>query len=62
MGVEKEGDALSFVPYEVTLGTEDDEWVAVNFLTEIDSQSKFAFNNAYYLMAEMKKGEAEHSP
>ncbi len=59
--IEKEGDAFSFVPHEVTLGTEDDGWVAVNFLTETDSQSKFAFNNAYYLMAEMKKGEAEHS-
>ena len=61
MGVEKKGDACSFVSYEVTLGTEDNEWVAVNFLMEIDSQSKFAFINGYFLMTEMKKGEAEHS-
>ncbi len=59
--VEKEGDAFSYVPHEVTLGTVDGGWAAVNFLAEIDAQSKFAFNNAYYLMAEMKKGEAEHS-
>ncbi|MDO6819978.1 efflux RND transporter periplasmic adaptor subunit [Zobellia sp. 1_MG-2023] len=59
--VEKEADTFRFVPHEVTLGTEDDGWVAVNFLAPMANSSKFAFNNAYYLMAELKKGEAEHS-
>ncbi|CAM3298485.1 efflux RND transporter periplasmic adaptor subunit [Zobellia roscoffensis] len=59
--VEEEGDAFSFVPYEVTIGSVDDGWVAIDFFKEINDSARFAFNNAYYLMAEMKKGEAEHS-
>ncbi|WP_035916753.1 efflux RND transporter periplasmic adaptor subunit [Flavimarina sp. Hel_I_48] len=54
---EKEGDAWSFKPVEVIPGTEENEWVAVNFLNELPTGTRFAFNNAYYLMAEMKKGE-----
>ncbi|WP_276165674.1 efflux RND transporter periplasmic adaptor subunit [Zobellia alginiliquefaciens] len=59
--VEKEGDAFRFVPHEVTIGSVDDGWVTIDFFKEIEFTATFAFNNAYYLMAEMKKGEAEHS-
>ncbi|MCK0156740.1 efflux RND transporter periplasmic adaptor subunit [Cellulophaga sp. F20128] len=59
--VAKENDAWSFKPMEVRKGNTVDHWVAVNFLNPIDTTAKFAYNNAYYLMAEMKKGEAEHS-
>ena len=59
--VEKENDAWSFKPLEVIPGQKDGKWIAVSFLTEIDPTTKFAYNNAYYLIAEMKKGDAEHS-
>lgn len=57
----KEGEDWKFMPVEVTKGTHDGEWIAIDFLTEQEPNTQYAFNNAYYLMAEMKKGEAEHS-
>ncbi|MDX1773495.1 efflux RND transporter periplasmic adaptor subunit [Oceanihabitans sediminis] len=59
--VEKENDDWSFKPIEVVLGTKDGDWMAVTFSEEIPVNTKFAYNNAYYLIAEMKKGEAEHT-
>ena len=58
---EREGDNWSFKPYEVTKSTQDGEWIAIDFLTVQESNVEYAYNNAYYLMAEMKKGEAEHA-
>lgn len=58
---EKEGDDWRFVPIEVTLGENDGEWIAVRFLQSVQPSTLFAQNNAYYLMAEMKKEEAEHT-
>jgi len=59
--VEKENDDWSFKPIAVVLGTKDGDWVSVQFTENIESNTKFAYNNAYYLNAEMKKGEAEHA-
>lgn len=59
--VEKENDDWSFKPIEVVLGTKDGIWIGITFLEEIPSNTTFAYNNAYYLIAEMKKGEAEHA-
>lgn len=58
---EKEGDDWSFRPIEVTKGTHDGDWIAIDFLSEQEPNTQYAVNNAYYLMAELKKGEAEHS-
>ncbi len=58
--VEKENDDWSFKPIEVILGAKDGNWLAVTFSEDIEPNTKFAYNNAYYLIAEMKKGEAEH--
>ena len=58
--VEKENDDWSFKPVEVLIGAKDGNWIAVQFTEELDKTTKFAYNNAYYLIAEMKKGEAEH--
>ncbi|AUC84326.1 efflux transporter periplasmic adaptor subunit [Polaribacter sp. ALD11] len=58
--VEKENEDWSFKPIEVILGQKDGEWIAVKFLKEISESTKFAYNNAYYLIAEMKKGDTAH--
>jgi cobalt-zinc-cadmium efflux system membrane fusion protein len=57
--VEKENEDWSFKPIEV-IGAKDGNWIEVHFFEDIKPNTKFAFNNAYYLIAEMKKGEAEH--
>lgn len=58
--VVKENNDWSFKPIEVILGAKDGDWIAVQFSEEIEPNTKFAYNNAYYLIAEMKKGETEH--
>ncbi len=57
---ERENKDWSFKPIEVVLGAKDGHWIAVQFPEELEENTKFAYNNAYYLIAEMKKGEAEH--
>ena len=57
---ERENEDWSFKPIEVLLGTKDGNWVSVQFPEELEKNTRFAYNNAYYLIAEMKKGEAEH--
>lgn len=54
---EREGEAWSFKPVEVSTGAKDNEWTEIRFLNEQPKDAKYAFNNAYYLMAEMNKGE-----
>lgn len=56
---ERENENWKFTPIEVIPGNSNNEWLAVKFLQEIPAGSLFAMNNAYYLLAEMKKGEAE---
>ncbi len=50
-----------FYPLEVATGSRDNGWVEIKPLNSITKTTKAAFGSAYYLMAEMKKGEAEHS-
>ncbi|MEY8021414.1 efflux RND transporter periplasmic adaptor subunit [Muriicola sp. E247] len=57
---EKEDGAWHFKPLEIVTGTNNGDWVAIDFLESVEPKTKFAFNNAYYLMAEMKKGENEN--
>jgi cobalt-zinc-cadmium efflux system membrane fusion protein len=59
--VEKEGEDWSLKPVEVIIGATDGNWVAISLLETPEPNTKFAFNNAYYLMAELKKGSAGHS-
>lgn len=56
-----ENSAWKFKPMEVITGTKDDGWVEIKLLEKISEETKLAWNNAYYLMAEMKKGEVGHS-
>lgn len=57
---QKEGEDWSFRPVEVVIGETVDDWVAIKFLSDIAPGTAFAYNNAYYLMAEMQKGEGGH--
>jgi len=59
--MEGENENWMFIPIEVVTGNSNNGWVAVKFPGEAPEDALFAMNNAYYLMAEMKKGEAEHS-
>lgn len=58
---EREEEGWSFKPVKITTGTSEGGWVSVNLLEEVDADTKFAYNNAYYLMAEMQKGEGGHA-
>lgn len=50
----------AFEPVEVIAGTKDDGWIEVKLLKPLEQGATVAWNNAYYILAEMKKGEAEH--
>ncbi|MFY0654378.1 MAG: efflux RND transporter periplasmic adaptor subunit [Cyclobacteriaceae bacterium] len=59
--VEENGEIeWEFEPIEVAVGNEDDGWVEIKPLKAIEKGTMVAWNNAYYLLAEMKKGETEH--
>ena len=47
-----------FTPVEIATGMEEDGWVEVKLTDPLPDGSCLAWNNAYYLMAEMKKGQA----
>lgn len=51
----------SFKPLEVIIGEKDNGWVEIKLLELLQKDTKVALSGAYYLLAEMKKGEAEHS-
>ena len=50
----------SFKPVEVITGEVNDGWVEIKLLEPLPEDARLAWNNAYYLIAEMKKGETEH--
>lgn len=56
----KKQDEWEFEPIEIIEGNKSEQWTEVKLLQSVPSNLKLALNNAYYLMAEMKKGEAEH--
>lgn len=51
----------AFEPIEVVPGITEGGWVEIKLLAPLAADTKIAWNNAYNLIAEMKKGEAEHS-
>ncbi|MDO5978220.1 efflux RND transporter periplasmic adaptor subunit [Flavivirga spongiicola] len=50
-----------FTPQEVVIKSMSNGFVAFDFIETIDRNTLVAQSGAYYLMAEMKKSEAEHS-
>ncbi|WP_417363455.1 efflux RND transporter periplasmic adaptor subunit [Galbibacter sp.] len=57
---EREGEDWSFKPVEVIPGITTGSWTKLEFLSPIEPKTKFAYNNAYYLVAQMSKGEGGH--
>jgi len=50
-----------FTPMEVRVGVKDQGWLEVKLVSPLKEGAQFAMNNAYYLISELKKEEAEHS-
>lgn len=48
-------------PLKVVAGQKYDGWVEIKLLQPLEKETKFVWNKAYYLIAELKKGENEHS-
>ena len=49
-----------FKAVEIRTGLVDDGWVEIKLLEPLPEKTKVAWDNAYYLIAEMKKGATEH--
>jgi cobalt-zinc-cadmium efflux system membrane fusion protein len=49
-----------FTPMEISVGVENDGWLAIMLHQKIEKNTRFAWNNAYYLISELRKDEAEH--
>jgi cobalt-zinc-cadmium efflux system membrane fusion protein len=55
---EEDGETeWAFKPIEVRTGITEDGWVEIKLLEPLSEGAKVAWNNAYYLIGEMKKGE-----
>lgn len=54
-------DKWVFERTEIRTGKTADEWTEVKLLTPPKKGTKVAWNNAYYLEAELKKGETTHA-
>lgn len=50
-----------FKPIEVYVENKYNNWFSLRFSNVIDKKSKFVYNKAYYLFAEMEKSENEHA-
>lgn len=57
---EREGEGWSFKPMEVIPDVTAGSWTKLKFMDTVKPHVKFAYNNAYYLMAQMNKGEGGH--
>lgn len=49
-----------FQPVEIMTGIQAGDWIEVRLLEPADATQQFLLNNAYYIQAEMTKGEGEH--
>lgn len=50
----------TFKPVEVKKGISEGGWVEIKLLEPLAEKTLVVWNNAYYLIAEMKKAEVEH--
>ncbi len=57
----KDGKEWTFIPVPVKPGIKHQKWQSIQLLEEIPENAQFAYNNAYFILAESKKGEGGHS-
>ncbi len=50
----------TFEPIEIITGVSEEGWVEIDLLEPLPKGAVVAWNNAYYLIAEMKKSETSH--
>ena len=50
----------AFTPVEIRTGTTDEGWTEINLLEPLPEGTQVAWNNAYYLIAEMQKSQTSH--
>jgi membrane fusion protein, heavy metal efflux system len=55
----EEGNGWIFIPREVKVNARQNGWLGITFLEDVPESALFAQNNAYYIHAEMKKGEVD---
>ena len=58
---EEETPEWGFNPIKIVKGTTSHGKVEIKLLEELNVQESICYNNAYYLISEMKKSETEHS-
>lgn len=58
---EQQDKEYEFKMVEVKTGKKESGWVEIDLLTPLPENAKIVQNGAYYLIAEMLKGETEHS-
>ena len=58
--VEETGHERSFRMVEIITGHEDDGYTEIRLLDSLPDDTQIVMNAAYYLLADMKKGETEH--
>ncbi|WP_268224888.1 efflux RND transporter periplasmic adaptor subunit [Sinomicrobium oceani] len=58
---EKSAEKWMFTKTEVQTGSNTREWIEVKPLTSLPENAEIVTEGAYYLLSEMKKGEATHS-
>lgn len=54
---EQDDDGWLFTPVEVISGQKEDGWIEIKLFSSLPVDQKVAWNGAYYLLSEMKKGE-----
>ncbi len=54
---ERKGENWQFTQHEILPGVSDNGWLEVKLMNPKDSVQRFVLNKAYYILAEMKKGE-----
>lgn len=55
------GDEWEFTLIEVMARNTSSGWTEIKLLQPLPANTEVAWNNAYYILAEMQKGETEHS-
>ncbi len=59
--IEANGESLwRFMPMEITAGVRNDSWIEIKLHEPLPEDVMVAWNNAYYLLAELRKDDAGH--